>query len=243
MLLKACLNGARRPEDHPAVPLSADQIAADAAQCQAAGATAVHVHPRGMGSRETLEPDACAAVIEAVRDRNPRLPIGLTTGLWISGTSARRLAQIERWQVLPDFCSVNFSEDGTSELCELLQSKGIAIEAGLSSVADARAFIDSGFVDACLRILIEVEPGSEDPKRSAAVIARVLEGAGIHLPRLQHGYGAEAWPLLEDAIGRGYDVRIGLEDVLTLPDGSPAEGNPQLVAAAARLAGRAVTIR
>lgn len=47
--------------------------------------------------------------------------------------------------MLPDFCSVNFSEDGTDELCQLLLDKGIAIEAGLNSVADARAFVDSRF--------------------------------------------------------------------------------------------------
>lgn len=196
----------------------------------------MHIHPRGMGGRETLEPDACAAAIEAIRDRCPGMPVGLTTGLWITGSSARRLALIEGWAVLPDFCSVNFSEDGTNELCGLLSDKGIGIEAGLTSVADARAFVDSGYVDRCLRVLIEVEPGLSDPVRGAVVIGRVLEGAGVRLPRLQHGVGAATWPLIEDALARGYDVRIGLEDVLTMPDGTVAAGNADLVTAAAQLA-------
>jgi uncharacterized protein (DUF849 family) len=33
----------------------------------------------------------------------------------------------------------------------------------------------------------------------------------------------------------GYDVRVGLEDVLELPDGRPAAGNAELVAAAVAL--------
>ncbi|SRR6266849_2335048 len=240
MLIKACLNGSRRQEEHEALPLSAGALATDAFQCRQAGAGAVHIHARGMGGHETLEPDACAAAIEAIRDRCPGLPVGLTTGLWITGNSERRLALVERWTVLPDFASVNFSEDGTNELCTLLLAKGIEIEAGLGSVADARAFVDSGFVERCLRVLVEVEPGVPDPIRTAAIIGRVLEGSGIHLPRLQHGHDTAAWPLLEDALVHGYDVRIGLEDTLLMPDGSRAPRNADLVAAAARLASAVV---
>jgi uncharacterized protein (DUF849 family) len=234
MLIKACLNGSRRADEHEALPLSPQALANDALQCRQAGAGAVHIHPRGMGGNETLESDACAAAIEAIRDLCPGLPIGLTTGLWITGTSAQRLALIERWTVLPDFASVNFSEDGTDELCTLLLAKGIKIEAGLGSVADARAFVDSRFVDRCVRVLVEVEPGANDPIRTAAVIGRVLEGSGIHLPRVQHGHDAAAWTLLEDALVHGYDVRIGLEDTLRMPDGGRAQRNADLVAAAAR---------
>ena len=241
MLIKACLNGSRRAAEHEALPLSPAALADDALQCRQAGAGAVHIHPRGAGGDETLQPDACAAAVEAIRDLCPGLPIGLTTGLWISGDSARRLRLVDRWSILPDFCSVNFSEDGTDELCSLLLAKGIEIEAGLGSVADARAFVDSGFVERCLRVLVEVEPGSSDPIRTAGVIGRVLEGSGIHLPRVQHGHDSAAWILLEDALVHGYDVRIGLEDTVLMPDGTRAGRNADLVAAAARFAS-AVTI-
>src|SRR5205814_1281260 len=84
------------------LPLSPTALANDAYECRQAGAAAVHIHPRGMGGRETLEPDACAAAIEAIRDQCPGLPIGLTTGLWIVGNSAPRQALIEGWTVLRD---------------------------------------------------------------------------------------------------------------------------------------------
>jgi uncharacterized protein (DUF849 family) len=242
MLIKACLNGSRRPDEHDALPLSPAALANDAAACRDAGAGAVHIHPRGFGGRETLEPDACGAAIEAIRDQCPGLPVGLTTGLWISGKSSRRLALIEAWTVLPDFCSVNFSEPGTDELCRLLVQKGVAIEAGLTSLADVRSFVDSGSVDQCLRVLIEIEAPPPDAIKEADAITRILDRAEVRLPRLQHGIGATAWPLLEDALSRGYDVRIGLEDVLTMPDGRIAAGNADLVAAAAQLAA-AVTRR
>ena len=237
MLIKACLNGSRRPDEHEALPLSPTALANDAYECQQAGAAAVHIHPRGMGGRETLEPDACAAAIEAIRDQCPGLPIGLTTGLWIVGNSARRQALIESWTVLPDFCSVNFAEPGTEELGDLLLNKGIAVEAGLSSIADARIFVASPLRDRCLRVLIEIEPGGpDDPVKTAAAIIRILDAGGVHLPRLQHGLGTCAWPILRDALARGYDVRIGLEDTLVLRDNSRAAGNADLVASVAQLA-------
>jgi len=236
VLIKACLNGSRRPDEHDALPLSPAALANDAYECQQAGAGAVHIHPRGMGGRETLEPDACAAAIEAIRDQCPGLPIGLTTGLWIVGDSARRHALISSWTVLPEFCSVNFAEPGTEELCDLLLSKGIAVEAGLSSIADARVFVDSPFRERCLRVLIEIEPGGpEDPVKSAAAISRILDAGGVRTPRLQHGLGVCAWPVLRDALARGYDLRIGLEDTLTLRDNSRAAGNADLVASVVRL--------
>ena len=54
-------------------------------------------------------------------------------------------------------------------------------------------------------------------------------------PRLQHGEDDNAWSALEDAVRRGVDTRIGLEDVLVLPDGSWAHDNAALVAAAREL--------
>jgi uncharacterized protein (DUF849 family) len=42
--------------------------------------------------------------------------------------------------------------------------------------------------------------------------------------------------VLARALEAGRDVRIGLEDVLELPDGQPAGGNGELVAAAVLLA-------
>jgi len=236
VLIKACLNGSRCPDEHAALPLSPGALATDAYECQQAGAGAVHIHPRSMGGRETLEPDACAAAIEAIRDQCPGLPIGLTTGLWIVGDSARRHALINSWTVLPEFCSVNFAEPGTEELCDLLLSKGIAVEAGLSSIADARIFVESPFRERCLRVLIEIEPGGpDDPVKSAAAISRILDAGGVRPPRLQHGLGACAWPVLRDALARGYDLRIGLEDTLILRDNSRAAGNADLVASVARL--------
>jgi uncharacterized protein (DUF849 family) len=58
------------------------------------------------------------------------------------------------------------------------------------------------------------------------------------MPRLQHGDGESACILLDDAVTRGIDTRIGLEDTFHEPDGRFTDGNAALVrSATARIAG------
>jgi uncharacterized protein (DUF849 family) len=55
---------------------------------------------------------------------------------------------------------------------------------------------------------------------------------------LLHGENAKAWELVKVPVARGYDTRIGFEDVLTLPDGTYADRNALLIANAFKIADR-----
>ncbi len=72
----------------------------------------------------------------------------------------------------------------------------------------------------------------------AAEMDAALESAGVAIPILHHGFGDGTWRVIEAGLRRGRDVRIGLEDTLTLPDGTQARDNAQLVTAVADLARR-----
>jgi uncharacterized protein (DUF849 family) len=54
-------------------------------------------------------------------------------------------------------------------------------------------------------------------------------------PQLWHGYGARTWEVIAAGAAAGVDVRVGLEDVLELPDGRIAADNAELVRAAVKL--------
>lgn len=241
LLIKACLNGAREPGAHPALPLTPAQLAAAAREAQQAGAGAVHVHPRGADGRQSLEAEDVAAAVVAVRAACPGLPVGVTTIATAEPDVARRLAMIRSWKELPDFASVNLSEPGAAAVCEALFAMGVGVEAGLARPADAQLLVELGIADRCLRHLIEVAGQADAALATAGQIEQVLDAAGTLAPRLLHGFGSGAWAVLEAALARGYDVRIGLEDTLQLPDGAVARDNAELVAtahAAAILAGR-----
>jgi uncharacterized protein (DUF849 family) len=237
VLLKACLNGSREPGEHPLLPLTPDQLAESARTAVAAGAGALHVHPRDRDGRQTLDPGPCASALRAIRGACPGVPVGLTTGAWIEPDPERRLDLVSRWEEAPDFASVNLSEAGAVELAQRLLERGIGVEPGLWSVADAEVLIASGLAGRSLRLLVEaMEEETDAALATVAAVERLLVEAGVGTPQLQHGQDATAWPVLRRALEAGRDLRIGLEDVLELPDGSPAAGNGELVAAAARLA-------
>lgn len=233
-MLKACLNGPRRPAEHRALPVTAVAIAADAACAVEAGADALHVHPKDDQGADTFDPSVVGAVLEAVRDAVPGVPIGLTTGAWAMPDPRQRSAAIRDWMVLPDFASVNWHEPGAQDVAHALFDLGVGVEAGLWHPTAIAAWRQWNGRHRCLRVLLEVV--DDLPARQAlAEAARLVAALGDDIDAtsvLLHGEGTSAWPVLGDAVHRGFDVRIGLEDTLVLPDGSPADGNSDLVATA-----------
>src|SRR5205814_1407063 len=135
------LNGDRI---HPAAPRTPTTIAESARTAVEAGAQSVHVHAFDNAGRETLDGDACAEVLRAIRALCPETPISLTTSATIVRDPRERLSVVEAWEEMPDLVSANQGEPGIVELCELLLSRGVGIEAGLLTSEDARAFVQSG---------------------------------------------------------------------------------------------------
>jgi uncharacterized protein (DUF849 family) len=94
-MLQAALNGDRTKNDHPAVPLLVAELARDAAACVAAGAGAIHLHPRDEEGRERLEVvDEVVRVVRAACG----VPVGVSTGAWIEPDLERRLALVRAWR-------------------------------------------------------------------------------------------------------------------------------------------------
>jgi uncharacterized protein (DUF849 family) len=231
-LLKACLNGARRPSEHPALPVTPDQLARNAAAVAAAGADAVHLHVKDAAGADTLNGAALADVLVAVRAAVPGLPVGVTTGAWAAPDPAERVALLRSWSVLPDFASVNWHEDGAEDVAAALLDRGVGVEAGIWHSHAAAAWFGSPHRDACLRVLVELPDRTDDVATAARAERLVGLVAGAAREVLLHGEGASCWPLLELAARRGLAVRVGLEDTLVLPDGCRAPGNAALVRAA-----------
>jgi uncharacterized protein (DUF849 family) len=160
----------------------------------------------------------------------------LTTSATIVGNPEQRLRIVEAWDDVPDLVTANQGEPGIVELCELLLSRRVGIEAGLLTPDDAHAFVRSGLAERCRRVL--VEPLDLDPDTAvqhAANMEAIVVSAGITLEQVHHGYGIACWAVNRRGLERGHGIRTGLEDVTLLPDGTQARDNAELVAAAAIL--------
>ncbi len=229
-MLKAALNGRRVAGIHPALPTTAEDLAVTAAACVAAGAAAIHMHPRDSSGRESLDTAVIDAAVRHVRTA-VSVPIGVSTGAWIEPDPESRAAAVARWDE-PDMASVNLSEIGARPVMEALLGQGIGVEAGIWSVGDVRRLADTGLQDRVVRILVEIINPAGDPEAEARAIDDALDRIGAAAPRLHHGQDDATWPVLRQAKRLGRDIRIGLEDTLTLPDGSMAPSNRALVRAA-----------
>ena len=234
MLLQAALNGRLATDDHPAVPMSAEELAEDAVACVQTGARAFHLHPRDEEGRERLDAEIVDEVVIKVREACGA-PVGVTTGAWIEPDLPRRLDLVRAWRA-PDYATVSLCEPGATEIMKALADAGIGIEAGLRTVADAELLARSGPGHGLLRIC--VQPTAISPAEAVAFVEdihAVLDSAGLTVPRLQHGDGEATWVVLADAVRRGLDTRVGLEDTLHEPDGELTTGNEGLVRTAREL--------
>jgi uncharacterized protein (DUF849 family) len=240
-LLQAALNGDRHKVAHSATPVSVEELGRDASACVAAGARAIHMHPRDPEGLQTLEAGAVDGAVARVRDACG-VPVGVTTSAEIEPEPERRLRLVRAWRE-PDYVSVNLSEPGAPELMEVLVEIGVGVEAGVWTVEDAERLAASGLGVRSARILVEpteVQLGGGEAEAARALelvedIHRMLDRYDLLAPRLQHGDGCVAWVLLSDAVRRGLDTRIGLEDTLFGPNGERTPGNEALGRAAREL--------
>jgi uncharacterized protein (DUF849 family) len=231
--LQAALNGDR---SHSALPRTPRELAAEGRAAIRAGAEALHLHPYDEHGRETLAVEPCAAALRAVRAACPGVPISLSTSAAIEPDPERRHALVAAWTELPDLVTANQGEEGIVALCDLLIARGVGIEAGLLSLADAHAFLATGLAPRCVRVLLEpLDPEPEAAVAHAAAIEHVLADGGAVLEQVHHGDGIASWAVNRRGAERGHGIRTGLEDTPVLPDGRTASGNGELVAAAAAL--------
>ncbi|GAB2919778.1 3-keto-5-aminohexanoate cleavage protein [Micromonospora polyrhachis] len=231
-MLKVCLNGGRTRAEHPALPITVAEVVTDTLRCRAAGAAAVHVHPRDDSGRESLDPMVIAATVTGLRQACPELPVGVSTGDWIEPDPDARVAAIRAWPVLPDFASVNAHESGAERVAATLWERGVAVEAGLWAPEAVEWY--RRWTVPVERILVEcVRPDPTDALADAERMLADLPPAGP--PVLLHGEGPMTWDVLREAVRRGLSTRIGLEDTTVLPDGVTGVGNAELVAAAVAL--------
>ncbi|NKZ05689.1 3-keto-5-aminohexanoate cleavage protein [Actinomadura latina] len=231
-MLQVCPNGPRTE----GVPVSPEEVAAAVRAAADVGAQDAHLHPKDDAGADTLDAFRVAETVTAVRATTPNIRVGVTTGAWTAPDPAERAALIRSWTVLPDHASVNFHEPGAELVAEALIERGVAIEAGIFSGTEAaERFLRWPHAGHVLRILAEVtdtDPGTA-PGTAKALLHAI--GTGHERPVLLHGEDGGAWPVLRLAVRHNLDVRIGLEDTLALPDGSPADDNAVLIQTARAL--------
>lgn len=240
-------NGGRKLKaDHPAVPLTAAELAVTAAQCLDAGAAMIHVHVRDVDGGHLLDAqayrDASAAIRGAVGDR---LVIQITSEALGRYAPAQQRAVVR--DVRPEAVSLALrelvpdasEEPAFSDLLGWMKRESVAPQIILYEPAEAIRLAElqrRGLIPFDrLRVLFVLGRYTAGQQSSPADLLPFL---APDMPGFAHwsvcAFGAQETACVTAGALLGGHVRVGFENNEMLPDGSRAAGNHELVAAACR---------
>lgn len=234
--------------DVPALPVTLDELVTTAVECEALGASVIHVHIRDSAAEPTLDPGRLRDTVTALRERTS-LIVQLSSGGSVHDPESSRLAVLE---AQPDMASctmgtVNFGEDVFLNRWEFIVDLHARMQE--RDIVPEYEIFDLGHLWALERLLgkyglpagghVHVDlvmgvPGgmSGTTEAFAACLAALPADATFSAT----GIGRFSLPVLLTSLGAGGHLRVGMEDTITYAKGQPVESNMQLVARAASFA-------
>ena len=248
-LITVAPTGAEAAKDAaPALPVALEELVTTAKECQAAGASVIHVHVRDDRARPTLEVGRLTETVAALREATD-LVVQLSTGGAVTDSFEDRLAVLD---AAPDACSltcgtVNFGDEVFAnpwpfirQLYRRTQERGVVPEFelfDLGHVATLHRLLDELGPPAGGRVhcdLVMGVPGGMPGDAATVVQAASALPAGATWSAT--GIGRTSIPVMLAAVAAGGHLRVGMEDTLSYSRGRPASGNAELVERASQLA-------
>jgi uncharacterized protein (DUF849 family) len=237
--------------DVPALPVTLDELVNTAKECEALGASIVHVHIRDAEARPTLDPARLRDTVAALR-ASTDLIVQLSSGGAVTDPEADRLAVLD---AAPQMASctmgtVNFGDgvflnrwEFIVELHTRMQDRGIVPEyeifdlgqlTTLQRLLGTHGLPFGGHVHVDLVMGVPGGmPGTAEALVACRQAIRELPGDTTFSAT---GIGRSTIPVLLASLATGGHLRVGMEDTITYAKGRPVDSNMQLVARAAGFA-------
>lgn len=235
-------------EQTPYVPITEEEIAAEAIRCWREGAAIVHIHVRDEQGRVTSDPARYARVRDLIRAEGCDIVLNFSTG---GGAGIvpdeERIAPVRLRPEIASFDagSVNFGDRVFVNSPQFLEV--LAQEMQAHGVKPEIECFDSGFIETAKRF---IERGLIQPPYWFQMVLGVRGGAPATVEQLAHmvrqlpagslwsvcAIGRHQLPMNVAALVMGGHVRTGLEDNIYYSYRVLAEGNAPLVARIVRIA-------
>lgn len=245
-------NGARRGKsDHPELPVSRKEIIETAVTCHAAGAKELHLHIRDAAGTHSLDSREYLETVDALAKTVPGMTVQVTTESAGIFNVPDQFACLK--QVCPSAASVSVREmardpELAPQVYAFAAENGIKVQHILYEQADLNQlnrWLADGTVPNDMRSVILVfgkyaPPQNAQPEELPPFV-EALNGAFPDWTVCAFGQNEHA--VLTEAIRLGGHVRVGFENNLCRPDGTPAKNNAENVArivATAREMGRPI---
>ncbi|OMH38055.1 3-keto-5-aminohexanoate cleavage protein [Motiliproteus sp. MSK22-1] len=246
-LIMVAPNGARRSKnDHPALPVTPEEMAEEVAACVAAGAAMVHLHSRDKNGQHSLEIDDNAAMLRQVTTQlGDQVVIQLTTeavGVYQPDQQMKLIKELQ-----PEAASFAIKElipddswlDKGAEFFSWVQSKGILAQYIIYSAEELERYFNlvaAGVLPAEGHHLLFVlgryqKKQQSDPRDLLAFLNQYFsQSADLPSPPWATcAFGQLELQCLASASSMGGDVRVGFENNILRPDGSQAQNNAEQV--------------
>lgn len=246
VLLAVAPNGARRRKaDHPALPITPDELAITAAACLEAGAAMIHLHVRDAAGAHRLDAalyrEAIGVARAAVGDR---MIVQITTEAVGRYLPDEQMAVVEAVRpeavslALRELCPDASHEKVFAAFLGFLDHERIAAQFILYDAADVARLadlVDRGVVpDAAPPVLYVLGRYAASGRSAPADLLPFLSAAAGRFPDFMVcAFGPDEAACGVAAALLGGDVRVGFENNLYRPDGTIALDNAALVAAVA----------
>ena len=234
-------NGARRSKaDHPHLPMTPDELAAEAERCSAASATVIHLHVRTADGRHSLDPELYRSAMHAVRMAvGERMAIQLTTesvGLYTPEAQigvVRELrpeaVSLALRELIPDEAHIHQAAD----FLHWLRDERIAPQYILYTPDDVIRFHElrrRGVIPQLHPwVLFVLGRYAEAEESRASDLLCYLRHHEDGSPWSACAFGQTEAATVLTAAGLGGHVRVGFENNLWLRTGSLAQSNADLV--------------
>ena len=253
LIIAVAPNGGRRTkDDHPALPMSAREIADAAAACADAGAVLLHLHVRDRDGGHSLDAGAYGDAIAAVQEAaGERMIVQVTSESMGRYSPAEQMAMVRA--VGPDAVSLAVRElvpdpaaaAEAAEFFSWLIETGILPQYILYTPSEVRRFADlchHGVIPLSARNVLYVlgRYGGRVPSQPQALLpflAAMSEADVAAASWSVCAFGLRESACALTAAALGGHIRVGFENNLHLSDGALAPDNAALVSQAAAGAG------
>ncbi|GEO15227.1 3-keto-5-aminohexanoate cleavage protein [Microvirga aerophila] len=240
-------NGGRRTKaDHPAVPMTPEELARTAVECLDAGACMIHVHVRNAEGRHLLDVDAYAQATAAIREAvGERLVIQITSealGIYkpeeqMAVTRAVRPEAVSL--ALRELAPDEASEQAFAEFLTWLHRERVAPQIILYSPEEAIRLTDfqkRGMIPfENLPVLYVLGRYTvSQTSRPADLLPFIAPEMPVFLDWMTCAFGRYETACVTAAALLGGNVRVGFENNVDLPNGERAGSNAELVGQTAK---------
>lgn len=235
-------NGARKTKaDHPALPMTLDEVVATAVACHTAGADGLHLHLRDKDGGHVLDAGLYREALDALRHAVPELAVQITSeavGIYAPAEQRRVVEQTK-----PEAASVALAEmlaDGNRKeaiaFYERCAQSEIAVQHilyGPQDLVTMSGLLDDGSIGRDgLQLIFVLGRYTQNQQSTPADLDPFVTWLQQNCPTAQWAacaFGKQETACLAAALKYGGHVRVGFENAFWNADGTIAASNAERV--------------